>query len=305
MSHYSLIVPNALIGRAHEAAVLEQRLRRAVSGEAQVALLEGETGIGKTCLLEEIAERASNLGLQVFWGAVEQLEHTRPFGVVAEALDLRPSSSDPARVHIARLLVGGKDEEAEIQSFADAEPRIRYLILEAILELIENLAVKAPVLLVLEDLHWADSSSLLTLRVLARRLSHLSLVLLTSFRPWPHTSEFDAVMEGLVNQGALHFQLNPLSDESVDALVAALMGAAPSENLREQLRRAKGNPLFLIEICRALDSEGLLKFVDGRVEMRPVNLPQSLNLILLRRLSYLPKDTLQNVAGSVGVGIKL
>jgi DNA-binding CsgD family transcriptional regulator len=293
MSFMTSIVPSVLIGRAHELSGLEQRLRWAAVSGAQVVLLEGETGIGKTRLLEEGVKCASSLGLQVFWGAAEQLEHTRPFGVVAEALDLRPSSSDPARVHIARLLTGGKDEEAEIQSFADAEPRIRYLILEAILELVENLAVKAPVLLVLEDLHWADSSSLLTLRALAQRLSHLGLVLLASFRPWPRTSEFHAAMEGLVNQSALHLQLNPLNDESVDALAADLMGAAPAENLREQLRRTKGNPLFVIELLRALDSEGLLKVVDGRVEMQPVNLPHSLNLILLRRLSYLPKDTRQ------------
>src|SRR4029450_13625064 len=95
-----------LVGRTSELASLDELLLRTAEGPCQVALLEGEAGIGHTRLLAEGLHPAGRLVFQPFIGAAAELERDRPFGALVEALDLHPTASDPERAEIGHLLVG-------------------------------------------------------------------------------------------------------------------------------------------------------------------------------------------------------
>jgi predicted ATPase len=96
-----------LVGRTSELDSLDELLRRAAEGPCQVALIEGEAGIGKSRLVAEVLDRARGLGFQPYIGVAAELERDRPFGALVEALDLHPTASDPLRAEVGHLLVGG------------------------------------------------------------------------------------------------------------------------------------------------------------------------------------------------------
>ena len=99
-----------LRGRVAEIAVLGEALDRAASGQPAVVLIEGEAGIGKTRLLAEALADARGRGMQVAAGRAEELEQSRPFGLVASAFECARSSPDPRRAAIAGLLAAGGDQ---------------------------------------------------------------------------------------------------------------------------------------------------------------------------------------------------
>jgi predicted ATPase len=133
-----------------------------------IVLVEGEAGIGKTCLLARVLQDARGRGMQVAAGRAEELERTRPFGVLAAALRYARSSPDPRRAAIAGLLAArGAGDLGPITVTSD--PGLRFRVVDAFTDLVEELALAGPVLLGLDDLQWADPSSLLALGALARR----------------------------------------------------------------------------------------------------------------------------------------
>jgi len=181
--HGGAAVPT-LVGRSSELASLVELLPRAAEGPCQVALIEGEAGIGKTRLLAEVLDHARARGFRLFVGAAAELERDRPFGALAEALGLRPTAPDPERAEIGLLLAG--DGEAIPGSMQIAEaPGLRFQVLEAVLTMVERLCLSAPTVIALEDLHWADPSTLLAVRQLRRRLAHLPLALFGPSGPRP------------------------------------------------------------------------------------------------------------------------
>ena len=96
----------------------------------------------------------------------------------------------------------------------------------------------------------------------------------------------------LLARGAEHVLLGPLSSEEAAHLAGEVVGLPAGPRLLEQVGGAGGNPLFVIELVRALDDEGAIDVLDGRAEARPASLPPTLRLTLLRRLSLLPEDAL-------------
>src|SRR4030095_17076276 len=165
----------SFVGRTSELASLAALRRRPLEGPCQVGLIGGWAEIGKSRLVAEVLRRARGLGLQPYIGAAAELERDRPFGALVEALDLHPTSSDPERAELGHLLVGAHEAvRGGALTLADA-PTLRFRVLEAVLTLVERLCLSAPMVLAVEDLHWADPSTLLCLRPLCRRLAHLPL----------------------------------------------------------------------------------------------------------------------------------
>ena len=164
-----------LHGRETELRVLEQALDRAASGRLAVVLAEGEAGIGKTRLLAQALTDARGRGMRVAAGRAEELESTRPFGVIAQALECAGPSADPRRSAIAALLStrGGDGSPITVSS----DPGLQFRAVDAITDLAEELAVDRPLVIGLDDLQWADQSSLLTLGALSRRLADLPAAL--------------------------------------------------------------------------------------------------------------------------------
>jgi tetratricopeptide (TPR) repeat protein len=295
------------VGRSAELASSVELLIRAAEGPCQVALIEGEAGIGKSRLLTEILDRSRELGFQPFIGAAAELERDRPFGALVEALDLHPTASDPERAEIGHLLVGDRDPvEGSRLSLAEV-PALRFRVLEAVLTLVERLSLSAPMVIAVEDLHWADPSTLLAFRQLSRRLAHLPLALVGTLRPSPWSPELDRLLGDFVALGGSHLQLESMGPEEVAALVVEVLGTPPGPTLVQAVEGAEGNPLFVTELLRALWSEGAIQVRGGRAELPEFVLPASFRLLILRQLGTLPTETIEvlRVASILGASFSL
>ena len=236
-------------GRATEIAVLAEALDRVASGGPAVVLIEGEAGIGKTRLLDETLQDALGRGMQVAAGRAEELERTRPFGLVSGAFGCARSSPDPRRAAIAELLAaGGGGERGPITVTSD--PGLRFRAVDAFTDLAEELALSGPLVIGVDDLQWADPSSLLTLGALSRRLAYLPVALIGCLRPSPGGPELDRLAGALAAADARHLIVRGLAKDAVTELVAEVAGTT---------------------------------------------LPPSLRLTIVRRISFLPDDTLQTL----------
>ncbi|MGH8929591.1 MAG: helix-turn-helix transcriptional regulator [Egibacteraceae bacterium] len=281
-----------LRGRDQELEKLSERLETCAAGHGQVAFVEGEAGIGKTRLVSEVVAVAEGRGFEVFQGRGDELEATRPFGVVADALGCRWRSPDPARSAIGRLIAGDLSEG--IDGPISSGPGLRYRVVEALVELVEDLAAAQPVVLVLEDLHWADPSTLLAMRALDRRLGYAPVALIGTFRPKRDRGDLERLVDACVEEGGLHLRLGPLGDTAVTQLVMDILGAPPGPRLRRRLSRAGGSPLFVRELLGALRDEDAVVVSSGRAEVGDdIGLPPTLRQTILRRVSAVSGDTVE------------
>jgi DNA-binding CsgD family transcriptional regulator len=276
-----------LIGRDAELSVGRQLIHTVRRGAAASLLIEGEAGIGKTVLVQRVAAEARISGAAFLSGAAHPFERNRPFGALVDALELRPRSADPRRARTGRLIVG-EGELAGPSPSADA----RLMVLDAVTELLETLCSDGPVVLVLEDLHWADESSLGAVQTILHDLAHVPLLLMATLRPTPRTPDLDVLLDECAAAGTRILQLRSLESADVDALVHRQLGGRAGPLLSSIIDKAGGNPLWLVELIRSLTAEGWLKRDADVVEAIGDELPSTLRDLVLRRLRYLPAATL-------------
>jgi hypothetical protein len=172
------------VGREAELGLAAAAVRQLSERRASALAIEGEAGIGKTRLVQSIVDDARSCDVAVFCGRAHPFERTRPFGVVAAALDLSRRSPDPRRAAIGALLAG-QGAGAPERAAGD----IRYRVVEEIVDLVETSCAERPVLLVAEDIHWADSASLLAILSVARLLPLAALLVVVTARPSPLPAE--------------------------------------------------------------------------------------------------------------------
>ncbi|MDN5918216.1 MAG: AAA family ATPase [Pseudonocardia sp.] len=275
-----------MIGRVDEAAVVAAAIDRAAAGSGRLLVVEGEAGIGKTRLVAEAVAGARRHDFEICAAAVDEVERRRPFGVLADALGVTRHASDPARVDVAHSLHGDG-------TVASPQPALEFRVSEAIVGLVERLCARGPVLLVLEDVHWADPSTRACLARLGRIVPQLPLLLLVTARPLPRSARLASLLDGLAERGAERIPLGPLPDGDLPALAEAVVGASPGPRLRRQLARAGGNPLLLIELLALLAEDGAIVRTDGvHADVEDDAVSATLSLTILHRLSFLTPATL-------------
>jgi DNA-binding CsgD family transcriptional regulator len=276
-----------LVGRDRELERLRAQLSLSLSGQGQVALLCGEAGAGKTRLGGELCALAAAQGAAVCVGEAREPEQTRPFGAISDALGVSLRASEHVLAELAREIYA---RPAPTSPFGSVAVEEHYLV-ERFLAVFEVLCSASPLVLVVDNLHWSDSSTLLLLERLVD-ICHLypTLVLLTT-RP----SERPEVQALLARAGQGHvaaLEVGPLDPLSVAALARELLGAPPGPRLEAELARAAGNPLFVIQLASAVAEGGSLRTEsDGRVDLREDAEPTTLDAVVLHRLSVLPEAT--------------
>jgi DNA-binding CsgD family transcriptional regulator/tetratricopeptide (TPR) repeat protein len=275
-----------LVGRDAELALASAEVGRLGEGRAAVLTIEGEAGVGKTRLVTSIVEDARARGLTVFCGGAHPFERTRPFGVAAAVLGLSHRSPDPARAAIGALLSGAT--AGAPGSVGD----IQWRVVEEIVDLVETACVDRPVLLVVEDLHWADTASLLTILTLTRQLPLAPLLTLVTTRSSPLRGDVVRLLDDLAAGGGRTLSLRPLTRDDVRVLASHVLGASPGPRLTAMLDKTGGNPLWATAMLRSLAEEGVLRRTDDRVEVTSAELPASLSDLVSRRLLDLRGPTL-------------
>lgn len=288
---------SSLVGRGDELATLDRALTRAESGQGQAVFIEGEGGIGKTCLIDEVLAEARRKGFQVWTGAADELEQDRPFGPLIDALDLSRSSADTARAEIVTLLSASAADTARAVA-----PEFRERLIEDIVSLVEQSASGHPAVLAVEDIHWADPSTLASLRRVIRRAALARLIVIASFRPSPAGDQLVRDMPD-----AHHVVLGPLDAARTELLVATLVDATPGPRLLSETARTGGNPLFITELISALEADELIAKRAGVAEFEGGKIPGSMGVLILRRLSFLSEDVLGalRLAATLGVSFSV
>lgn len=268
----------SLVGRDAEVGELRRSLTTAAAGHGQVVVVEGEAGIGKTRIVEELREHAYDQGFDVVVGRCDDINSTRPFAALTEALGVTFASADPERRVIAELLA---DESALGAESALAISGKEFRVVELLGALVEKSAAERPLLLVIEDLHWADGSTLAALRSVARRIRLLPVLIVLTSRPGYDRQDLLRAIDVLIRDGAVRRAVGPLPPEDVASLAEALLGDAPSADLIERLEGATGNPLFVTEYIDALE----------RAEADLEGVPVEFRLAVLRRVGQLSDAT--------------
>jgi DNA-binding CsgD family transcriptional regulator/tetratricopeptide (TPR) repeat protein len=288
-----------LRGRDDEIGRLGAALDRAVAGRLSVVMVEGEAGIGKTRLLAHALQTACDRGFQVATAKAEEMERNRPFGVIAAALGCVRGAADERRAAIAELISGhdGRDRAAPTVS---SDPGLQFRVVDALCDLVESVAIERPLVLALDDLQWADPSSLVTLGALARTGLGLPVALVCCRRPFPRPPALLRLLESL--GGMERLELRQLHEHDVREVVTELVGATPGPGLLAVVAGAAGNPLFVTELLKAITQEGSLRRTDGHADVTGASLAPSLQLTILGRLSSLPDEAIQVLRGGSLLG---
>src|SRR4051812_47948822 len=245
-----------LVGRAAELGSLEWSLDEVEQGRPVVLELVGEPGIGKTRLVSELARRATDRGYLVLSGSASELERDLPFWVFVDALEeyvrgLEPRwldyMDDIARSELGFVFPG----LAAVGSPAAAPRDERYRAHRAVRELLDLLAVRQPLVLTLDDAHWADAASIELLGALLRRPPAAGVLLALAVRPRQAPARLSAALDLAYRRDALtRIELGALSrDEAADLLGAAV----GSQTVSELFEESGGNPFYLQQLARPRD----------------------------------------------------
>jgi DNA-binding CsgD family transcriptional regulator/tetratricopeptide (TPR) repeat protein len=288
-----------LRGRDDEVVRLCDTVDRAVEGRLSVAVIEGEAGIGKTRLMDHALHLARERDCQVVTAKAEEMEQNRPFGVLAAALGCTREAQDGRRAAIADL-ISTHDHRDHVPLTVSSDPGLQFRVVDAFCDLVESLAIERPLVLGLDDLQWADPSSLVTLAALARNAVGLPVAVIACCRPFPRPPAMLRLLGALEQAEFRRFGLTQLDESDVRDVVAELVQATPGPGLLEVVSGAAGNPLFVTELLNAIEQQGSLLKVDGQAEVSGSTLPPSLPLTILGRLSSLPEEAIRLLrAGSL------
>ena len=239
-------MPPRLRSRQPQVDTLRGRLDELRAGHGSVVIVTGPAGVGKTTLLAEAVRLAADSGIVTLWGGGDPAAGAVPLGPILEALvsaDQPPL--DPARLH-------------ELSQSPDQ----RFWLLREIQEALEQAARRAPLLVVVDDLQWADPATPGALVSLSRRLSTHQIGWLLATRPGEQPDAAQDAVARLESAGASEIRLGPLDETAVAQIARELLGGEPDTALREVLGRVDGQPFLLTELLRGLTAEHLVT-VDG------------------------------------------
>jgi tetratricopeptide (TPR) repeat protein len=297
-----------LTGRDEEINLLRTSWERTSQGQQQIAVVTGEPGIGKTRLVLEFARSVARQGT-VLVGRCdrEALVAYAPWVAILQWM-IRTTPAQALRGHLTGIEAGSELAQlvpeistrihiGEAPGSATPDGR-RFRLFEAASQLLAAASRSAPILLVIDDLHWADRGSLLLLRHMIRSTREAAICIVITHRndvpEW--SSEFRDLLESLRREHtSTRIALHRLSDDDVHHIIEASIGRhAPTSLTRLVARHTEGNPLFVVEMLKHLDETGALTVRedwDRPLTLADVGLPEGIRQLIGRRLERLGLTT--------------
>jgi ABC-type oligopeptide transport system substrate-binding subunit/class 3 adenylate cyclase len=322
-----------LVGRARELGTAREALDGVQAGRGGVLFVSGDPGIGKSRLLVELRAAAEDAGVRWLEGRCVSYGESLPYwpfrdllrtewiGAGADEAELRVRVG--LRRRLEQLFAGGADElypylgslldlalerEAEARTAQLSPEALQWRTFEVVGQLFARIAEEAPLVVSVEDLHWADSTSVLLLEQLLGLAEESAVLFVITLRP-----ERDHAAWGLREHAAREFphllqgiELGPLGDADGE-LLAALVGAGtlPAEIERRVLQTAEGNPFFLEELVRSLIDAGALARTDEGWRFdheAEIEVPQTVEKVILARLDRLSPESHEVVTAASALG---
>jgi DNA-binding CsgD family transcriptional regulator/tetratricopeptide (TPR) repeat protein len=287
-----------LVGRDSELSRLVAWIRDVAAGRGRAVLVDGEPGIGKSALVRSACAAATDAGCQVYWGAGDELGQALPLLPLLDALEITPVTRDPRRDAVSELLGGG--------AVAGKGADLAAAAAERLIALVDQLCQDGPAVLVVDELQWADSTTVAVWSRLARSVRQLPLLLIGVLRPVPRRDDLRSLFR--IVRPAERLRLTRLAEPAVLELVAALAGGKPGALLEELAAGAAGNPLYLTELVDALTRSSCLEVdPEGIAELTGAATPDSLPEAIADRLGFLtePARGVLRTAALLGVGFSV
>ena len=300
------------VGREAEMGALRDAADEALGGRGQLVLLAGEPGIGKTRTSEELATYARVRGAKVHWGRCHEGEGAPPYWPWVQAIRSYVREADPVALawemgagaaEIARVVPELAERLGEVTVGDGAEDeQARFRLFDAIASFLSNASGSRPLVLVLDDLHWADEPSLLLLEFIARGLGDASLLLIGTYRDVElgrHHPLSRVLAELSRVERTRRVVLRGLSEPDIARYVEISAGSEPRPELVSAVHaQTEGNAFFVGELVRLLVSEGALSDGGGA----DLAIPQGVRDVVGRRLDQLspPANEALRVAAAIG-----
>ncbi|SRR5579875_281329 len=294
------------VGREHERELLTDCLSRTVGGNGRVMILTGPPGIGKTRIAREAGHDAQGHEFVVLSGNCYDRDDSVPFTPFVEAIErLLGPNQNPAAL---RQMLGGQGPELsrllpqlrllfpERPTLLQSSPeQSRRVLFNAVQEFIRRQSSAKPLLLVLEDLHWADDGTLSLLIHLARSISSMKLMIIATHRndSIDMKPPLTKALEELAHLGVVvQIPLRGLPQPAVAQMIAGLSGTEPPPASVELISSSTdGNPLFVEELVRHLAQDQRNENVFQRLDAGEIALPHSLRLLIGQRLALVSGAT--------------
>jgi DNA-binding SARP family transcriptional activator len=298
---------SSLVGRERERTELEGAVAALVAGRGTAVLIAGEPGIGKTALLQELERLARSSVIPVAWGRGLEQQGAPPFWPWLEVLRAVAGHLDDDTIRRALAGPGAPatslvPELAERVGLTPTQPSgdpavARFTLHDAVATFLVRAAEQRGLVVLLDDLHWADSASLELFAYLPGRLTPAGVLLAGSYRdaPTERTPELETAVATVVREpGAVTLELRPLPSAAVAAIVASVTGREPDEAmLADVQRRADGNPFFVRQLAVLLGDDTS----RGRAAI-----PLGVRHVLVQRLHQVAEDVRRTLTAAAVLG---
>jgi DNA-binding CsgD family transcriptional regulator len=299
----SLMVRGNWVGREREINDAGLLWQRALSGQGQVILISGEPGVGKTRFVRELASMTASTGVGVLTGEC-YLEGGAPYAplsqMVGEAIEIADRAGvnlpDKALSDLLPIIPSHLSQMTDPSPGLNLDPKAQQQrIFEGFVSLCASISARGPLLLFIDDVHWADTGTLFLLRNLARRSRQLPLLIVMTYREaeLESASILNEVLVDLNHERlTTHLRLASLDRaETNELLTSILAGEVTPDFLELIFRQTEGNPFYIEEVCKALIEAGQLSFQDGRWHypaIPEIHIPQTVRAAIQARLQKLP-----------------
>lgn len=307
------------VGRTAERDALMKAWKIAVAGGTKLVMVAGEPGVGKTRLVSEVARSVHDDGAVVLFGRCTEdalmpyqpfVEALRDYAASASAMQVAEETG-PGAVQLARLVpdLGARLGLSEPGLRADPESE-RFLLFESVAGWLDAIARRAPVLLVLDDVHWADSSTLQLVGFLARRLGERRLAVVGTYRETDlaRTHPLAQTLADLRRERRVErISLHGLDADMVAELIGAIGGQTPPADFAVLVHaETEGNPFFIEEVLVHLAESGALRQDDGEwvltAPLDQLGVPEGVREVVGRRLDRLGETANRALSVAAVVG---